>query len=140
MFSSQIIGIYHTGKTSNYLAVSAGYINKNFNNDKYKVGAFQSGIAGYFNENVINLDGKVDHRVLSYKRQDGLDTGGIALLKNNFNEFIVNQGINIIIDKTSAVNEFLNSISEEERKKWNICDKPINNKTGSRESLCIIKS
>ena len=140
MFSSQLIGIYHTGKISNYLTVSAGYINKNFNNDKYKVGAFQSGIAGYFNENIINLDGKVDHRVLSYKRQDGLDTGGIALLKDNFNEFIVNQGINIIIDKTSAVNEFLNSISEEERKKWNICDKPINNKTGSRESLCIIKS
>jgi hypothetical protein len=67
IFSSIIIILFflqayyslHTGTIGNTHSVSAGFIKQHFSNTK-KVGAFQSGVIGYFNNNVINLDGKIE--------------------------------------------------------------------------------
>lgn len=63
---------YHTGNTGWSRSISAGYLqNEQFNNKK--IGAFQSGAAGYFNDNVVNLDGKIDYYALKYIKQNEID-------------------------------------------------------------------
>lgn len=62
----------HTGRIGNSHTVSAGFIQENFSSAK--VGAFQSGVVGYFNSNVINLDGKVNHTALEYTKDGQLHT------------------------------------------------------------------
>ena len=59
----QTIGSLHAGRVGNTHAVSAGYIANNFNSQEF-IGSFQSGVIGFFNDNVINLDGKLDHKSL----------------------------------------------------------------------------
>lgn len=60
-----------------------------------KVGAFQSGTIGYFNENTYNLDGKVNPDVLDF------------VLTNNSACYIINEQIDIIIDWQSILNDEL---------------------------------
>ena len=55
---------FHTGRIDHPQAVVAGFIKKEFPH-RIKIGAFQSGIIGFFNENVVNLDGKMNHDVLN---------------------------------------------------------------------------
>jgi hypothetical protein len=63
----------HYNKNGTSLAVRTGFIEDNFAQAK-KIGIFQSGIAGYYFENVINLDGKMNNDVLSYSRKQRLET------------------------------------------------------------------
>jgi hypothetical protein len=63
----------HYNKNGTSLAVRAGFIEDNFAQAK-KIGIFQSGIAGYYFDNVINLDGKMNNNVLSYLRSQRLET------------------------------------------------------------------
>ena len=60
----QSYGSLHLGKVGNGHSITAGYIQLNFQSNKDRIGAFQSGVIGYFNNNVINLDGKLDHNAL----------------------------------------------------------------------------
>jgi hypothetical protein len=61
----------HTGKIGNPHVVTAGFVQTHFSS--VKVGAFQSGVIGYFNPHVINLDGKVNHIALNGARDQKLD-------------------------------------------------------------------
>ena len=49
-----------------------------------RIGVFQSGVIGYFNDNIVNLDGKVDHEALqarkTYALPDFADRKGIDAL------------------------------------------------------------
>lgn len=58
-------------KSSSSLAVRAGFIKDNFSKEE-KIGLFQSGIAGFFFENVVNLDGKMNFDALEYAKQNKL--------------------------------------------------------------------
>jgi hypothetical protein len=52
-------------KSPDPFAFRARFIKKHFE-DTRRIGLFQSGKAGFFNENVLNLDGKMDHIVGNY--------------------------------------------------------------------------
>lgn len=59
---------FHSGNLALSYTLRIKYIKENFDINE-NIGCFQSGVAGYFNSNVYNLDGKIDHRALSYLRK-----------------------------------------------------------------------
>jgi hypothetical protein len=63
---------FHSGHTGWSRTISAGYIYNSKLQSK-KIGAFQSGVIGYFNSNVFNLDGKIDHEALRYLNEKRID-------------------------------------------------------------------
>ncbi len=63
---------FHSGNTGWSRTISAGYI-YNSHLESKRIGAFQSGVTGYFNSNVFNLDGKIDHEALNYLRNKKID-------------------------------------------------------------------
>jgi len=69
-FSINIFYGQFWGREGTSLAVRAKFIQENFSKEQ-KIGIFQSGIAGYFFENVVNLDGKMNYKALTYSK-DGL--------------------------------------------------------------------
>jgi hypothetical protein len=110
----------HTGVITNTHAVSAGYIDKNFS-DSVKVGAFQSGTVGFYNENVINLDGKVNHEANFYLR------------KGSMQQYIDREKINVIIDWRRIIENFLPEKYLMDY--WEPCEIPIDNGL----SICLIR-
>ncbi len=71
IFFAQAYLYFHSGKLGVPMSLRAQFIKSNFNHSEL-VGSFQSGIAGYYCDNVINLDGKVDHIALYYKQTNHL--------------------------------------------------------------------
>jgi hypothetical protein len=65
-FSLSAVGSLHSGHIGNTHVFSAGFIQKHFSVER--VGAFQSGVIGYFNDNVRNLDGKINGEALRATR------------------------------------------------------------------------
>lgn len=63
---------FHSGNTGWSRTISAGYI-YNSHLESKRIGVFQSGVVGYFNRNVFNLDGKIDHEALNYLRDKKID-------------------------------------------------------------------
>lgn len=63
---------FHSGNTGWSRTISAGYI-YNSHLESKRIGAFQSGSVGYFNSNVFNLDGKIDHEALNYLKEKKID-------------------------------------------------------------------
>ena len=76
-------GTMHSGKVANNI-LAAGYIHQYY--PKVPVGAFQSGVNGYFDENVINLDGKVNTQALA------------AAQAHRLPQYIDATGINVMVD------------------------------------------
>jgi hypothetical protein len=81
--------VFHRGAVQNNHSYSAQYIIENHQKDK--VGAFQSGVIGYFNSNVINLDGKLDFESLA------------LLKKGDIHLYIEEKEIDVIIDWKSYI-------------------------------------
>lgn len=75
----------HRGKIGNSHSVTAGYIYNEYPGEV--VGAFQSGVVGFVNPNVVNLDGKVNKDILPY-----VEAGNIDLYLQE------NQQIKILVD------------------------------------------
>ena len=74
----------HRGRPGNPHFPAAAYVHANFPNAR--VGAFQSGVIGYFNPNVENLDGK-------------LNTGALcAAQTHTLDRFLNRERINVLID------------------------------------------
>jgi hypothetical protein len=63
LFVSQSYLAFHSGRVGNAHAIAAGAIGSYFQHDA-RMGMFQSGVTGFYNSNVINLDGKLDHEAL----------------------------------------------------------------------------
>ncbi len=57
----------HTGRIGISFPVTAGFIQTEL--PTVKVGAFQSGVVGFFNPNVVNLDGKVNQQAWFYREK-----------------------------------------------------------------------
>jgi hypothetical protein len=83
----------HNGRTGNPHYTAAAYVHDNF--PGVHVGAFQSGVIGYFNPNVENLDGK-------------LNAGALRAARNHtLGQFIDHEGINVLIDWPSYFDQQL---------------------------------
>ena len=76
---------FHYPKVISGLAIRPAYIQKHFN-EYNKIGMPQSGISGYFFDNIINLDGKVNHKAL-----DAIRSGKLL-------EYISNEEIDVLIE------------------------------------------
>ncbi len=136
IFSGQAIGSLHAGKVHNSHSITAGYISSNFDQSKYTIGAFQSGVIGFFNERVFNLDGKVDHEALSYL---GGSTIGNKIKNNRIEEYINQKNINVIVDWEGWLKRLVPNLISEKNKNWRKCLLPINNQFGDTRSVCIEK-
>ena len=81
-FAAQAAGELHDGRLDSSHTVTAGYIRAHY--PTVKVGAYQSGIAGFFNPNVVNLDGKVEGAALAALKANRTaiwaDSTGIAVV------------------------------------------------------------
>ena len=76
---------FHIGRISNTQAVAAGFAKEHFP-PCFKIGAFQSGVLGFFNNNVINLDGKINYDIHKLaKKKEALTT---YLDRENIDVFI----------------------------------------------------
>ncbi len=129
LFILQAYGSLHMGKVGNGHSVTAGYIQSNFQSTRDHIGAFQSGVIGYFNNNVINLDGKLNHNALK------------ALLRNKdkkdnykFSDFIEEQKINVIVDWEGYIKNSLSDLIIN-NKNWAECEFKIKNS----QSICLRK-
>lgn len=109
----------HTGKIGNSHSVSAGYV-REYLSSSSTVGAFQSGVIGYFNDNVINLDGKVNPGVID------------ALAKGGINDYVLARNIDYVIDWSGAINSSFLTVPNAERY-WRKCQHVVPNDA----SLCI---
>lgn len=66
-FSIQSYLYFHSGKSALAITMRQTYVLENFSGD-VRIGAFQTGALGYYVDNVINLDGKMNDNALdSYK-------------------------------------------------------------------------
>ena len=75
----------HTGRIGNSHSISAGLVARHLPAPAV-VGAFQSGAVGYFNANVVNLDGKINALALD------------ALRQRTFPEYVARRGITHVVD------------------------------------------
>jgi hypothetical protein len=107
----------HTGRINNSHTVTAGFIQNYYHSTK--VGAFQSGVIGYFNDNVINLDGKVNQLALDYSRT------------NELHRYIDSEKIDIIVDWPIYIYESLDN--EYLDLNWETCERQIPNDI----SICL---
>jgi len=83
----------HIGRIGT-LSVNAGFVGQ-YIPATTRVGAFQNGVVGYFNDNVINLDGKVNSRALK------------ALQTNSIEKYIDAVDIAVIIDWGPYIHRYL---------------------------------
>ena len=63
----------HSGRMILDLPINAGFVRNQVDNTLL-VGAYQTGTVGFFNQNVINLDGKVDAQALYARTHGGIGT------------------------------------------------------------------
>jgi hypothetical protein len=117
-FAMWTVGGLHTGRVGNTNVLAAGYVRAQYPN--VHVGAFQSGVVGYFNRNVENLDGKLNMAAWS------------AAQHNQLPEFIDHEGIEVLVDWPGVISYYLpKSYIESE---WRSCPIPM---TGN--SVCLIR-
>jgi hypothetical protein len=70
-FFANVFYYFHCPKVVSGLALRPSFIQKYLNNNN-KIGMAQSGISGYFFDNVVNLDGKVNTEALTAIKSDNL--------------------------------------------------------------------
>ncbi len=109
----------HSGRVGNAHAVTAGFVAAHFP-PPHAVGSFQSGVIGYFNPNVVNLDGKMDARALE-ARQD-----------HRLAAYVDSLGLDVMLDWPSHLTAFL---PRDYLRTWEPCpEHPANGQT-----LCIAR-
>ncbi len=97
---------FHVGRVGNALTLEAGFVREHFSGTR--VGAFQSGVVGYFNPNVINLDGKVNFTALIRAKEHRLES------------YIDDQGIQVIVDRQDYISHDLDQTWLHTR--WKPCE------------------
>ena len=86
---------YHRGVSYYEQPILAGVIQRQHPNEL--VGAFQSGVIGFFNENVVNLDGKMNATALASVRSGSLG------------RYIDATGVTLIVDWAALVDSYMSS-------------------------------
>ena len=119
-FTCWSIGSLHTGHIGNSQTIAAGYVHRYF--PEAHVGAFQSGVLGFFNRNVENLDGKLNQGALK------------AMKERRMSDFIDDEHIDVLVDWPSVLNANLPAAYLSG--KWQPCPVPVG---GGGESICLIR-
>jgi len=119
VFFVQAFYYHFTPKVSDPFAIRAGFIKNNFSSAE-RVGVFQSGVTGFFNENVLNLDGKMDHVVGNYT------------LNGKIERFIDSMKIDVLIEWRDA---FANFNKEYFEKNWKLYINDI----GDGKTACYVR-
>lgn len=119
-FAAWDAGSLHTGRVGNSQTIAAGYIHRYF--PQARVGAFQSGVVGFFNPNVENLDGKLNAGALA------------ATAANRLPQFIDAQHIAVLVDWPSVIHANLPQTYLD--REWQPCPVPI---VGGAESICLVR-
>jgi hypothetical protein len=117
-FCAWDVASLHTGHIANSNLIAAGYIHANYPDTR--VGTFQSGVIGYFNPGVENLDGKLNQGALRATQAHALPT------------FIDSENINVLVDWPGYI-EWLPGDYRE--RGWQRCPQPM----PVPESLCLIR-
>ncbi len=89
-FSAAAYVSFHTGAVGNSLTINAGFVQEKFATSS-RIGAFQSGVLGFFHENVSNLDGKIDAAALEH------------LKSRSMARFLDEEKIDVLIDWRSYI-------------------------------------
>ena len=119
-FACWSAGALHTGHVSSSQTIAAGYIHKYYPQEH--VGAFQSGVVGFFNRNVENLDGKLNQGALE------------AASRHQLPSFIDRQHIDVLVDWSSILHANLPAAYLQQE--WEPCPVPI---AGGGESICLVR-
>lgn len=119
-FACWTIGALHTGHIGNSQTIAAGYIHRNFS--QVHVGSFQSGVVGFFNPNVENLDGKLNQGALQ------------ATARHQLPAFIDSEHIDVLVDWRSVMNA--NLPQDYLQQEWEPCPIPL---VGDGESICLVR-
>jgi hypothetical protein len=110
----------HSGGIGDGHSVTAGYVSREIPKDA-RVGAFQSGVTGYYNENVINLDGKVNHAAL------------VAMREKRVEEYLDAAQITYVLDWRGVLEGLIPRAMASGD--WTPCPKPV----GNLETICIMR-
>lgn len=110
-FAMQAMHELHNGRLASSHTVTAGFVRLHY--PDMKVGAYQSGIVGFFNPNVVNLDGKVEGAALA------------ALKANRTAIWADSTGIAVVIDWPTYLSGFMASGSRPDE--WVPCPQPVPN-------------
>ena len=110
----------HIGRTGNSHAVTAGFLKDNCP-ETVRVGAFQSGVVGFFSPNVVNLDGKIDAEALRHR------------MRGDMGAYIDEQKVDMVVDWPEYINEFLGEKCLESN--W----EPYRPGILSNGSICIVR-
>lgn len=111
---------HHAGGVGDGNAVTAGYVAHEIPHEA-RVGAFQSGVTGYYNSNVINLDGKLNRAALT------------ALREKRVEDYVDAAGIDYVVDWAGVIDGLMPGALSSGR--WLRCPKPVHN----LETICIMR-
>lgn len=112
--------IHHRGGIGDGHSVAAGYVANHLPKDA-RVGAFQSGVVGYYNANVINLDGKVNVDALK------------AMRNKRVEEYVDAEGIDYVIDWQGVIEGLMPRAMKSGE--WVRCPLPV----GNKETICVMR-
>ncbi|MCX6562139.1 MAG: hypothetical protein NTU60_00890 [Candidatus Aminicenantes bacterium] len=102
----------HTGNIGNSMSIAAAFIQKEYP-APHKVGAFQSGVLGFFNSNVFNLDGKIDPQAFAFLKKGRIDA------------YIDREEIDVLLDWPGYISLYLSD--DYLKQKWTSHSEPIFN-------------
>lgn len=109
---------HHSGGISDGHSVAAGYVARHLPKEA-RVGAFQSGVVGFYNENVINLDGKVNVAALA------------AMRAKNVEAYLDAAKIDYVIDWQGVIEGLMPRAMASGQ--WERCPIPV----GNKETICV---
>jgi hypothetical protein len=109
----------HTGHVGNGQFLAAGYIQNTF--PTARVGSFQSGVIGYFDSNVENLDGKLNQGA------------GQAKFTHTLPQYVDEQKIDVLVDWPGYLASLPSWYLQEQ---WHSCPVPMH----ETESICLIRN
>lgn len=119
-FSAAAFMSFHAGAIGNSLTINAGFVQGKFSTSS-RIGAFQSGVLGFFHENVSNLDGKIDAVALRH------------LKSRSMARFLDDEEIEVLIDWRSYI--YSNIDSEYLESQWVIYPE----KVPEDLSVCLVR-
>lgn len=111
---------HHRGGIGDGHSVAAGYVARNLPKDA-RVGAFQSGVVGFYNDNVINLDGKVNVDALA------------AMRTKRVEEYVDEERIDYVIDWAGVIEGLMPRAMKSGD--WVRCPLPV----GNKETICVMR-
>jgi hypothetical protein len=99
----------HRSWLGNNWLLDAGYIHQYY--PEARVGSFQSGTIGYFDRNVVNLDGKLNNDALK------------AQMNHTMAQYLDREGINVLVEWSGYIHD--NLPADYLAREWETCPQPL---------------